>query len=160
MERNVDYPFVLADHPIEIRILRSKNFGGNYNFKDKDGNILGTIFLTDNLNRNIPTLYWIQPCMKSMYPFILQEVVPSLSENILVISRVKGGLTIECNGVMMVHFHGQADESDDQAKCTAFMEGDVRMIEDIGAFPVDDEPKEAYRSSGKCSMVPFIIYTY
>ena len=158
MERNVDYPFVLADHPIEIRILRSKSFTAQYDFKDNDGNILGKIFLMDNMGRNIPTLYWIQPCMKSVYPFILQEAVPSLSENILVISRVKGGLTIECNGVMMVHFHGQADEPEDQAKCTAFMEGDVRMIEYKGLTPadLDDEPKEAYRSSGKCAVMFYL----
>ena len=158
MERNVDYSFVLADHPIEIRILRSKSFTAQYDFKDNDGNILGKIFLMDNMGGNIPTLYWIQPCMKSVYPFILQEAVPSLSENILVISRVKGGLTIECNGVMMVHFHGQADESDDQAKCTAFMEGDVRMIEYKGLTPadLDDEPKEAYRSSGKCAVMFYL----
>jgi hypothetical protein len=144
VEKDVDYPFVLADNPLEIKSTRTYVQRRHYiQFKDKDGSILGGVFLTD-VTGKVPTLYWVIDCMDTTKVITPEGTVPTQPETIIVISKVKGGLTVECNGVILVHF--KVEDSSDRAKCEVFIEGDVQRI---SFWKNGDQSSEFYRQSGK-----------
>ena len=150
IEKGKDIPFVLAERPLEIENVAmdsSSNKLGNINFKDKDGAILANMFYVFNNGPSSPTVYRIEQCMSSAGP-TKPYGGPTLPKNRIIISKVKGGLTVEFNEEIIIEMTSIPAVALDATKCNAFLEGDVQIIE----FLSIDTASQSFRQHGEINL--------
>ena len=80
----------------------------------------------------------------------LEELVEVFSENIIIISKVKKGLTVEFNGVEIIDFDAEMD-AQNQDSCEKFHQWDVQNVRFSGL----DLLSKSFRQSGKYGVCQF-----
>ena len=139
----------MAERPLEIENVAMEglsNAAGKIIFKDKDGAALADMFQIYN-GPSSPTVYQIQYCMSFAEP-TEPYGGPTLPKNRIVISMVKGGVTVEFNEEIIIEMTSAPAGAPDVAKCNAFLGGDVQIIE----FSNDDTASESFRQHGEINL--------
>ena len=136
----------MAERPLEIEnvAMESQFKFARIIFKDKDGAILANMYHVYN-GLPSPTMYHISDCMGISVLFTKPYGGTSLIKNRIVISKVKGGLTVEFNEEIIIEMTSIPAVALDATKCNAFLEGDVQIIE----FGNDDTASASFRQHGE-----------
>ena len=141
----------MAERPLEIENVAMEglsNAAGKITFKDKHGVTLTFMYLIYELQGSpSPGSYLINNCMASAEP-TEPYGGPTLPKNRIVISKVKGGLTVEFNEEIIIEMTSAPAGAPDVAKCNAFLGGDVQIIE----FSNDDTASESFRQHGEINL--------
>ena len=159
MDRGKSYPFNWTNNPLEVKVFNYTSLlvGSPFIYVELLGRKnevlpLGSLLMDVFKFGKIPHSWIVMNCMSSSQ-FVapeLEGLVEVFSENIIILSKVKKGLTVEFNGVEIADFDIDEDATI-QDSCEKFHQGDVQNVRFNGL----DLLSKSFRQSGKYEKMAF-----